>query len=83
MREGAQECLVKNRAGLAELPRTLQHAITRHQLTRPLRTAETQLGLLAEQLPALLWTTDAQLRFTSCRGGRRAAVESVGAELAG
>ena len=36
MRKGAQECLIENRAGLAELPRTLQHAITRHQLTRPL-----------------------------------------------
>lgn len=83
LRHGAQDCVVKTRDELAGLARTLQHAVFRHQLTSPLRTAEAQLRHLSEQLPALLWTTDLQLRFTSCRGGRSPALESVSTAMVG
>src|SRR5947209_347793 len=41
-----------------------------------LRTSETRLRLLTSQVPAILWTTDLQLRITSSTGSAR----TVGAE---
>lgn len=43
-------------------------AIERRQAELALRESEAQLRLLLEQLPAILWTTDTNLRFTSSLG---------------
>jgi len=40
----------------------------RKQAERALRDREQKLRILIEQLPAILWTTDRDLIFTSCRG---------------
>ena len=39
-----------------------------------LRESEGRLRMLVEQVPAVLWTVDAALRFTSCRGAGLAAL---------
>lgn len=41
----------------------------RNRVTEELRQKEKQLQLLLEQMPAILWTTDRSLRFTSSLGG--------------
>lgn len=49
-----------------------------------LRRREAQLRLLVEQLPVLVWSTDAELRITSLHGGRsglRPTSDPVGAEV--
>lgn len=43
-------------------------AIERKRAETALRDSEARLRVLIEQLPAILWTTDAELRFTSSLG---------------
>lgn len=43
-------------------------AIERKRAETKLRESETRLRVLVEQLPAVLWTVDKDLRFTSCVG---------------
>jgi two-component system cell cycle sensor histidine kinase/response regulator CckA len=50
-------------------------AIERKRAEEALRANEARLRLLVEQLPAVIWTTDAELRFTSLQG---AAVAGMG-----
>jgi PAS domain S-box-containing protein len=45
-----------------------QDVTRRAQALSRLRESETRLRLVNEQLPAVLWTTDAELRFTSTSG---------------
>ena len=42
-----------------------------------------RMRALAEQLPAILWSTDAQLRVTSISGGGLAALGQTPAEIVG
>jgi len=84
--QGAQDYIVKDGFDSEFLVRTLRYAITRHRLTAELQSSEQQLRMMAEQLPAMLWTTDADLRITSLRGRELAtlnlnAEQFVGAEL--
>jgi DNA-binding response OmpR family regulator len=84
--QGAQDYIVKDGFNSELLVRTLRYAITRHRLTAELQTSEQRLRMMAEQLPAMLWTTDADLRITSLRGRELAtmnlnAEQFVGAEL--
>jgi len=66
--QGAQDYIVKDGFNSELLTRTLRYAITRNRLTAELQSSEQQLRIMAEQLPAMLWTTDAALRITSLRG---------------
>lgn len=68
LERGAQDCLVKGNISGELLARSLRYAITRHRLQSQLQDSERQLNMLAEQLPAMLWTTDQVLRLTSSRG---------------
>jgi len=68
LEQGAQDYLVKDEFDSELLVRTLRYAITRHRLTAELQSSEQRLRMMAEQLPAMLWTTDANLRITSLRG---------------
>ena len=84
--QGAQDYIVKDGFDSELLVRTLRYAITRHRLTAELQSSEQRLRMMAEQLPAMLWTTDADLRITSLRGRELAtmnlnAEQFVGAEL--
>ena len=65
---GAQDFLTKENVTGELLARSLRYAISRHHLQYQLLDSERQLSMLAEQLPAMLWTTDHLLRITSSRG---------------
>jgi DNA-binding NarL/FixJ family response regulator len=67
---GAEDFLIKTPAQYEVLPRVVQQVAARRRLAAELEASEYRLNLLAEQLPALLWTTDAEFRVTSWRGRR-------------
>lgn len=46
----------------------LRDVTSRRERERKLRENETELRLLVQQLPAMVWTTDRELRITSMRG---------------
>ena len=68
LEHGAQDYLVKGTDSGEPLERKLRYSIARHRLMSDLQESEQRLRVLVEQLPAFLWTTDRQLRFTSSRG---------------
>jgi CheY-like chemotaxis protein len=68
LEQGAQDYLVKGTVSGELLVRMLRYSITRHRLASELQESEQRVRVLFEQLPAFLWTTDRQLRFTSSRG---------------
>lgn len=68
LERGAQDYLVKGTVSGDLLVRMLRYSITRHRLTSELQESEQRFRVLSEQMPALLWTTDRQMRFTSSRG---------------
>jgi two-component system cell cycle sensor histidine kinase/response regulator CckA len=47
----------------------LRDAARRSQMETALQEKDTQLRMLVEQMPAILWTTDRRLRITSTLGG--------------
>jgi diguanylate cyclase (GGDEF)-like protein/PAS domain S-box-containing protein len=57
-----------------ELRRTLEIAVDRAQITKEFGGREEQFRLMVEQIPAVLWTTDLELRFTSSSGAGLAAL---------
>lgn len=68
MRRGAQDYLVKGAVEGGLLTRSLRYAIERNQTRLEASQREARLRLLTEQVPAILWTTDEALRFTSSLG---------------
>jgi PAS domain S-box-containing protein len=68
LEHGAQDYLVKGTVPAQALVRLLRNAVTRFGLKKALLESEQRLRVLSEQLPAILWTTDADLRITSARG---------------
>jgi two-component system cell cycle sensor histidine kinase/response regulator CckA len=58
-------------------------AIERRQAELALRDNEARLRLLLERLPAVLWTTDRELRFTSSLGAGLAAMHLTSGEVVG
>lgn len=86
LEQGAQDYLVKDSFNSELLVRTVRYAITRNRLRAELQSSEQRLRMMAEQLPAMLWTTDADLRITSLRGRELEtmnlnAKQFIGAEL--
>ena len=74
MRLGANDCILKDR--LARLPIALRNAVEgselrerQRRIVEELWSSESKLGLLLSQLPAIIWTTDRELRLTSLTGG--------------
>lgn len=68
LEQGAQDYLVKGTVSGELLVRMLRYSVARHRMLSELQESEQQFRILFEQLPAFLWTTDCQLRFTSSRG---------------
>ncbi len=58
-------------------------AIERRQAELALRDNEARLRLLLDQLPAVLWTTDRELRFTSSLGAGLGAMQLSPGEVVG
>jgi FixJ family two-component response regulator len=65
MTEGAADYLVKGQVNGAVIERSIRYAIERSRAADQRLKDEAQLRILTEQTPAILWTTDCQLRFTS------------------
>ncbi len=68
VRKGAQDYLVKGKLTEELLTRTIRHALQRHQAQQELLRRENDVRLLTDQLPAVLWTTDRDLKITSSLG---------------
>lgn len=62
---GAQDYLVKGQCDGALLSRAIRYAIERQASNERARLADERLRLISEQLPAVIWTTDSNLRFTA------------------
>lgn len=58
-------------------------AIERKRAETKLRESEARLRVLVEQLPAVLWTVDRDLRFTSCVGAGLARLDLKPNEIVG
>ena len=68
MQEGAADYLVKGQVSGADIERSIRYALDRSRAMNQCEQDEAQLQILTQQIPAILWTTDDQLRFTSCWG---------------
>lgn len=65
---GAHDFLIKGQVDSSLLSRSLLYAFERNRALQNVRDVEARLRLLTEQFPAILWTTDCDLRFTSSLG---------------
>ncbi len=79
MRMGATDCILKDR--LARLPLAVRQAIEgselheqQRRIAEELWASESKLGMVLSQLPAIVWTTDRDLRMTSLTGAGLAAL---------
>lgn len=68
VRKGAQDYLIIEYLNRYHLDRSIHLTLERFRAEQDLRHREAQLRVLADQLPALLWTTDGRLCFTFSRG---------------
>jgi|GEM_PF-4931736 len=68
LQEGAEDYLVKGEVDTNVVERSLRYAIERRRAADRECRNQATLRLLLDQLPALLWTTDRNLRFTSFCG---------------
>ena len=73
MKLGVTDYILKDH--LARLPQALRQAVEARELkerqqriAEELWTSETKLALMLSQLPAIIWTTDSELRITSMTG---------------
>lgn len=64
MKVGAQDYLVKGQIGDGLLSRSIRYSIERQRAVEEQRKSDERMRLLTEQLPAVLWTTDRDLRLT-------------------
>ena len=75
MKRGANDYLSKSALDHEVLDRAIEGALERHRLraeleasNRALAEREAHLRMVQQQLPALLWTTDLELRYSSLMG---------------
>lgn len=83
MRNGAQDYLVKGEVEGNHLIKTIRFAYERHQAEQKARETEARERVISQQVPAILWTTDAHMRFTSSRGRGLVDLNLAPDELAG
>ena len=68
MQLGAADFLVKGEVTAAVLERSLRYAIEQQRASERRLRDDSQLLMIAEQIQAVFWTTDEELRFTSSWG---------------
>jgi PAS domain S-box-containing protein len=83
MKLGANDYILKDH--LSRLPHAVRHAVEsqemeerQRRITEELWSSETKLGALLAQLPAVIWTTDLDLRLTSAMGASVADYRALG-----
>jgi DNA-binding response OmpR family regulator len=64
MQVGAQDYLVKGEIDGNVLSRSIRYSIERRRAADMQRQSDERMRLITEQLPAVLWTTDVDLRIT-------------------
>lgn len=64
MQVGAQDYLVKGEIDGNVLSRSIRYSIERRRASDMQRQSDERMRLITEQLPAVLWTTDVDLRIT-------------------
>lgn len=64
MQVGAQDYLVKGEIAANILSRSIRYAIERQRAVDQQRHSDERMRLITDQLPAVLWTTDKELRIT-------------------
>ncbi|NQV23313.1 MAG: SpoIIE family protein phosphatase [Rhodopirellula sp.] len=64
MQVGAQDYLVKGEINGSLLSRAIRYSIERQRAAEMQRQSNDRMRLITEQLPAVLWTTDVELRIT-------------------
>jgi DNA-binding response OmpR family regulator len=64
MQVGAQDYLVKGEINGNVLARSIRYSIERQRASDMQRQSDERMRLITEQLPAVLWTTDVDLRIT-------------------
>ena len=64
MQVGAQDYLVKGEIDGNVLARAIRYSIERQRASDMQRQSDDRMRLITEQLPAVLWTTDVDLRIT-------------------
>ena len=77
MQAGASDFLSKGRVDGVDIERSVIHAIKRVEAEEVRLKQDTELRMLSQLLPVILWTTDERLRFTS---GYGAGLQKLGLE---
>ena len=83
VKKGAQDFIVKGKISSTGISRALRYAVERERSAKERQLQNAEIRMLTEQLPALLWTTDDQLRITSSLGAGLAGLGLRPGELVG
>lgn len=83
LRCGAQDYLVKGLFPGAAIARVLQYAIDRHQFRTQLSRKDQDFREVMSHLPAIVWTTDADIRITGAFGAGLKPLGLTASELVG
>ena len=83
VREGAQDFVYKGSLTPELLNRVVRYSVERFRGELETRRQEARLRVLTGQMPAIVWTTDRDLRFTSSRGAGLARLDLGADELVG
>ena len=81
--KGAQDFLVKGKLTATGIIRAIRYTIERRRLETERFQHEQELRLVMEQIPGIVWTTDKELRCTSCFGAALELVQLQPSELLG
>lgn len=68
IRSGAEDYLVKGAFPGSAIARVLQYAIDRHHFHRELTQRESHFQQVLSRVPAIIWTTDRELKIASALG---------------
>ncbi len=83
VRKGAHDFLVKGRLTPSGIVRAVRYTIERSRLEAERNRREAEFRLVMEQMPLAVWTTDRDLRCTSCFGAALTGVQVTPSDAVG